>query len=165
MRTEGKRQGTPWPSSRRVRNPVYRCKYTKKMGEKALRHVSCRHRAKSGFQCHDCCQCPWVGCPWSQSQQLLVSEQSRFDNSNTRHLGLLSVLYFALNVLNLWGIMLACEANIPSPTGRAELKKVSAQLLVWVWCTMEIKPSRVFNLGGFQGRKAAELIKKLWWSM
>lgn len=41
-RTEGKRQGTPQPSSRKVRNPAYRCKYAKKMGEKALRHVSCR---------------------------------------------------------------------------------------------------------------------------
>ena len=35
-------QGTPQQSSKRVRNPVYRCKYTKKAGEKVLRHVSCR---------------------------------------------------------------------------------------------------------------------------
>lgn len=56
--------------------------------------------------------------------------------------------------------MLACEKNVPSPAGNAELMKVSAQFLVWVWCTMEIKPSREVNLGGFQREKAAELIKK-----
>lgn len=75
------------------------------------------------------------------------------DNGNTGPLGPLSVLHIALSVLNLRGIMLACEKNISSPAGHAELMKVSAHLLVWVWYTTEVKPSREANLGGFQKRK------------
>lgn len=32
-------QGTPGPSSRRARNPVYRCKCAEKAGEKVLRQT------------------------------------------------------------------------------------------------------------------------------